>query len=141
MIRSLFIVILFQGSMSAQDLGRGWAWAGIAAATLDHQNKPMPSPAPNPGDKCQTCNGTGKVGDGKVFATCRDCNGTGKVIALPVSVIQQQASDLLLEPAIKSSIPKIQSCPGGVCQMPFNPVKTYTQPQPATVKRGWFFRR
>lgn len=29
-------------------------------------------------DKCETCNGTGKVGDGRVFSICRDCNGSGK---------------------------------------------------------------
>lgn len=41
---------------------------------------PVP-PAPKPGEKCPICNGTGKVGDGKVFATCGSCKGTGKVLA------------------------------------------------------------
>lgn len=40
---------------------------------------PVP-PAPKPGDKCPVCNGTGKVGDGRVFAPCGSCKGTGKVL-------------------------------------------------------------
>jgi len=38
-------------------------------------------PAPKPGDKCPVCNGSGQVGDGRVFAPCGSCKGTGKVLA------------------------------------------------------------
>lgn len=29
-------------------------------------------------DKCANCNGTGKLGDGRVVYTCPACKGTGK---------------------------------------------------------------
>lgn len=36
-------------------------------------------PAPKPvSGKCKNCNGTGKVGDGKIVMTCLVCKGTGK---------------------------------------------------------------
>lgn len=39
---------------------------------------PTPNPAPNPGPKkCENCNGTGRVGDGRVFVPCPVCGGTG----------------------------------------------------------------
>ena len=31
-------------------------------------------------DKCANCNGTGKLGDGKIVLTCPVCNGTGKPV-------------------------------------------------------------
>jgi DnaJ-class molecular chaperone len=34
--------------------------------------------APVPSDKCQNCNGTGKLGDGKIVTICPVCKGTGK---------------------------------------------------------------
>jgi hypothetical protein len=33
---------------------------------------------PDTGDKCTNCNGTGKVGDGRVAVKCAACDGTGK---------------------------------------------------------------
>ena len=43
------------------------------------QMRATPSPTPEPvGDKCENCNGTGKVGDGTVFVKCPECDGTGK---------------------------------------------------------------
>jgi DnaJ-class molecular chaperone len=36
-----------------------------------------PAPAPDAG-KCSNCNGTGKIGDGRIVMTCPECNGTGK---------------------------------------------------------------
>jgi DnaJ-class molecular chaperone len=29
-------------------------------------------------DDCENCNGTGKIGDGRIVHTCPTCNGTGK---------------------------------------------------------------
>jgi DnaJ-class molecular chaperone len=35
--------------------------------------------APTPvGDKCENCDGTGKLGDGKIVTVCPVCKGTGK---------------------------------------------------------------
>lgn len=48
------------------------------------QSKP---PAPV-SDACENCNGTGKIGDGRIVHTCPVCKGTGKklqsVLASPV---------------------------------------------------------
>jgi DnaJ-class molecular chaperone len=35
----------------------------------------QPSPA---SDKCENCDGTGKIGDGRIVMTCPVCKGTGK---------------------------------------------------------------
>jgi DnaJ-class molecular chaperone len=35
-------------------------------------------PAPDVSDKCDNCNGTGKIGDGKIVMQCPECGGTGK---------------------------------------------------------------
>jgi DnaJ-class molecular chaperone len=35
--------------------------------------------APTPAsDKCENCNGTGKIGDGRIVLECPVCKGTGK---------------------------------------------------------------
>ena len=52
-----------------------------ARAIVQLQNTPAPKPV---GGECRNCNGTGKVGDGKIVMTCQACNGTGKE---PVSVL------------------------------------------------------
>jgi hypothetical protein len=36
-----------------------------------------PTPAPAPSKVCGSCNGRGKVGDGRVAVTCAACDGTG----------------------------------------------------------------
>jgi DnaJ-class molecular chaperone len=36
-------------------------------------------PAPKPVDeRCSNCNGTGKIGDGRIVMQCPECGGTGK---------------------------------------------------------------
>ena len=52
-----------------------------ARAIVQLQNTPAPKPVSG---QCRNCNGTGKVGDGKIVMTCQACNGTGKE---PVSVL------------------------------------------------------
>lgn len=37
-----------------------------------------PTPAPPASDKCENCDGTGKIGDGRIVMTCPVCKGTGK---------------------------------------------------------------
>lgn len=59
------------------------ACEGARVAVLYRLKPPSPSPAPA-SDACENCNGTGKVGDGKIVSTCRACGGTGKT---PKSVI------------------------------------------------------
>ena len=42
-----------------------------------------PPPAPDaPGKECTNCNGTGKIGDGRIVMPCPDCDGTGKTASL-----------------------------------------------------------
>jgi DnaJ-class molecular chaperone len=41
------------------------------------KNAQPPAPV---SDKCENCNGTGKVGDGRVSVTCPVCKGTGKPV-------------------------------------------------------------
>jgi len=38
-----------------------------------------PLPPPDAG-KCENCNGTGKIGDGRIVMTCPECGGTGKPV-------------------------------------------------------------
>jgi hypothetical protein len=38
------------------------------------------APAPASG-KCDNCDGTGKIGDGRIVMTCPVCKGTGKKVA------------------------------------------------------------
>ena len=45
-----------------------------------------PDTTPKSSDKCSNCNGTGKIGDGKIVMTCPVCNGTGKPV---VSVLKR----------------------------------------------------
>ena len=52
-----------------------------AVMALRRETQPGP-PAPKPGDRCEPCNGTGKLPtDGRVVVQCGACSGTGKVPA------------------------------------------------------------
>lgn len=154
----IFLALLASASIG-QDQARGWAWAGIAASTLENQSSPAPAPAPapKPGDICPACNGSGKVGDGRIFTTCLDCNGTGK-ISKAVGVLQGVVGqilgssdcpdgrcDLLKPKAAALPSPQVQlpssPCPGGVCPTPSSSQRVYRPPQPQTMRRGWIFRR
>lgn len=58
--------------------------ADLAAETareiLRLRQEVAPAPGPRPGDKCEPCNGTGKLPtDGRVVVQCGACGGTGKV--------------------------------------------------------------
>jgi len=57
------------------------ACEGARLAVLYRLKPPSPAPV---SDDCENCNGTGKVGDGRIVSTCRACGGTGKT---PKSVI------------------------------------------------------
>ena len=59
------------------------ACEGARAVLLSrHATPDDPKPTPRPGDKCQTCNGTGRMPtDGRIIIECSACGGTGKVKA------------------------------------------------------------
>ncbi len=53
-----------------------------ARGVVQLRAKPEATPdgKPNPGDKCEPCNGTGKLPtDGRVVVQCGACGGTGRV--------------------------------------------------------------
>ena len=54
----------------------------VARAVVQLRAAPdvTPDDKPKPGDKCQPCNGTGKLPtDGRVVVLCGACEGTGRV--------------------------------------------------------------
>lgn len=67
------------------DYDQGYKIAVVAFDT----DKPLPAP----GSKCETCDGTGKVGDGRVFVDCRDCGGDGIVGDQPVEIVKTSQSE------------------------------------------------
>jgi DnaJ-class molecular chaperone len=46
-----------------------------ARLVVQLRNEIAPIPA---SDKCDNCDGTGKIGDGRIVLTCPVCKGTGK---------------------------------------------------------------
>lgn len=49
------------------------------AARMVVQLRSEIGPAPKPVDeRCENCNGTGKIGDGRIVMKCPTCGGTGK---------------------------------------------------------------
>jgi len=64
------------GMLSATDNVEGWLYSRAGVAVY------IEEVAPSPSGKCETCNGTGRVGDGRVFTECLDCGGDGIVSEL-----------------------------------------------------------
>lgn len=48
-----------------------------ARLTLEARRRIQPTPTPA-SDACDNCNGTGKIGDGRIVMPCPICKGTGK---------------------------------------------------------------
>jgi hypothetical protein len=159
-----FVLVIFGQASMGQGLERakGWAWSGIAATTLEHQGEP--APAPQPGDTCQACKGSGKVGDGTIFKKCLDCDGNGKIKAA-MKAAGKKVSDVLSvlpgldavvscpdgrcdsRPPAQAAAPQPQKtqaapqvCSGGVCY-PVTSAKQYQAYRPQVVRRGFIFRR
>jgi DnaJ-class molecular chaperone len=56
--------------------------ADLACETARMSVKLSQEMAPAPAsDKCENCDGTGKIGDGRIVMTCPVCKGTGKKVA------------------------------------------------------------
>lgn len=161
---ALMVMVLLGGQALGQELAKGWAWSGIAAATLENQSTPAPAPGPAPSGKCETCSGTGKVGDGRVFQICKDCNGTGKITVAPAPVkpkataaapiqyqkvcINGQCQWVPVQQPQQAAAKQDNSeviCEGGVCYPVPQVQQRYQTRQPARVitkqRSGWFFRR
>lgn len=73
-------VLVFVGcvvSIPADD-GTSADMACEAARMIVQARSSMP-PAPKPeGEKCDNCDGTGTLGDGRITVKCPQCDGTGK---------------------------------------------------------------
>lgn len=55
--------------------------ADLACETARMAEKLKQEMAPAPAsDKCDNCDGTGKIGDGRIVMTCPVCKGTGKKV-------------------------------------------------------------
>lgn len=58
--------------------------ADLAAETarmvvgLRQQIPPAPEPKPTPDGRCDNCQGTGKICDGRIVLDCPVCRGTGR---------------------------------------------------------------
>lgn len=56
--------------------------ADLACETAHMAEKLKQEMAPAPkSDTCDNCDGTGKIGDGRIVMTCPVCKGTGKKVA------------------------------------------------------------
>jgi Zn finger protein HypA/HybF involved in hydrogenase expression len=56
--------------------------ADLACETARMAEKLKQEMAPAPAsDKCENCDGTGKIGDGRIVMNCPVCKGTGKKVA------------------------------------------------------------
>lgn len=89
-------------------------------AVIEVQSRVTPTPTPND-DKCENCNGTGKIGDGRIVHPCPACDGTGKK---PKSLVLE--TPVVIGPVVKPSPPvtkpapgrvPVQNCPDGRCPL------------------------
>lgn len=73
--------------------------AGWDAAEMIIRNENHPPP----NTKCDTCDGTGKVGDGRVFTKCLDCDGDGVIdgdeLSMPVPQPRKEGDRISPAPA------------------------------------------
>lgn len=75
----LLPLVLLAGCVNSAAVDRPDIVADLACETarmvvqLGQQMPPAPA-----SDECENCNGTGKIGDGRIVMTCPECRGTGK---------------------------------------------------------------
>lgn len=102
----LLLAVTIAGCSAASGQDQEAYQRGYDAALLAYQNFGLsspddgPAPTPKPGDVCPDCNGSGQVGDGRVFQKCLECAGTGKVqlVRLPKDSLAQPV--ILLPPGM-----------------------------------------
>jgi hypothetical protein len=89
-IRTILIgSLLASGAAIKSEDVEGYLYSRAGVAVMQQVSQPAPAPAPS--GKCETCNGTGKVGDGRVFTDCLDCGGDGIAsVGSPISFVAVQ---------------------------------------------------
>ena len=95
--------------VTPDDIPNNGAAAAAFAFTAVVESASKPEPKPD-SDKCENCDGRGKVGDGRVMVTCRVCNGTGKK---PKSEVQPQVTqpELGVPPEPKPELKPVPKVP------------------------------
>lgn len=77
--RYALLLALFAGCINAAAVDRADIVADLACETarmaVGLSQEMAPAPA---SDQCDNCDGTGKIGDGRIVMTCPVCKGTGK---------------------------------------------------------------
>jgi DnaJ-class molecular chaperone len=74
--------LLFARGCAAPALDHPDIVADLACETARMAEKLKQEMAPAPAsDTCDNCDGTGKIGDGRIVMTCPVCKGTGKKVA------------------------------------------------------------
>lgn len=84
----ILLLAFVAGCLNAAAVDRADIVADLACETarmaVGLSQEMAPAPA---SDKCDNCDGTGKIGDGRIVMTCPVCKGTGKraksVLATP----------------------------------------------------------
>ena len=74
---ALWLPLLFVFRCGCAEAWTANEWLGIVEAVTGVSVTEEKTIEPS-GDICDNCNGTGKVGDGRVFVECAACDGTGK---------------------------------------------------------------
>lgn len=87
------LVVLTAGcqaiALRAVDATKAKAIAISALSVVRAKATNADTDTPDTSDECQNCNGTGKIGDGRIVKVCPICKGTGKKVD---SQAQEQAA-------------------------------------------------
>lgn len=73
------------------------AAAEIALASAGVADVVNPAPDGDELGKCEQCNGTGKVGDGRTMVTCQACGGDGKVDPDDISEAIEPVGEIVMQ--------------------------------------------
>ena len=77
---SIALLVVAMGCVASipEDPGLSADFAAETARMVLVMRQGMPPlPTPSGPTRCDNCNGTGKIGDGRVVMTCPECNGEG----------------------------------------------------------------
>lgn len=75
----ILLLAFVAGCVNATAVDRPDIVADLACETARMSVKISQEMAPAPkSDTCDNCDGTGKIGDGRIVITCPVCKGTGK---------------------------------------------------------------